>query len=161
MASKEILYVAHGGDDLNDGLSYAMYLAKTMGTDLQVMVINSRTASERFDDAMTAVTFAEHGERESAIEALDGGVPTPVDETAAQYATVRDRCRAEGITVRILTGPANTVSAVSQVVSPKSRFEMVLLSPGLTKRRSVRNSLLDVLPRPVVTMMADHAGVAG
>ncbi|MGW8273325.1 MAG: hypothetical protein ACWGN7_08050 [Thermodesulfovibrionales bacterium] len=109
---------------------------------------------EKFQDAMSAVTFAEAGEPETARSLLvgepqeDGGIPG-IDN-------LQRRCDAVGIRLRSYSIALSPVDAVREFLKLKKGIDMVLLSPGITSRGKVRarelTRLMRTASRPVVTM---------
>jgi len=149
MTKKEILYAAYKDEPMEEGLSYAIYLAGLLGDELRVVLLERRSFREKFDDLMTAITFAEANEHESAREALSGREEG--GDTAAIHALLKDRCSEAGINVNIHTGFSDTVMAVKDFLQ-KRKIDMVLLSPELTRSGHVLKRLVKTSPRPVVTM---------
>src|SRR5659263_741494 len=70
MSKQEILYVAYRDEPLEDGVSYAMYLANLLGETLRVVLLRPSGIGRKFNDLMTAVTFAEANEPDTARESM-------------------------------------------------------------------------------------------
>lgn len=150
MKRKEILYVTYNDEPLDEGFSYAIYLAGLLGEKLRVVLLNRN--GNRLEDMMTAVAFAEANEPETAREVLSG---QGGDSTSLQNYVV-ERCRDEGIKVNVHSGLDATVSVIRNFISQKN-IDLVLLSPFVTGSRNILNKLLKTSPRPVVTMARDVA----
>ena len=59
MKGKELLFVTYHDEKSDEGLSYAIELAKTMNDKVGILLLYKRKVLEKFEDMMTAVTFAE------------------------------------------------------------------------------------------------------
>ena len=70
MSKQEILYVAYRDEPLEEGVSYAMYLASMLGETLRVVLLSPSGIGRKFNDLMTAVTFAEANEPDTAREIM-------------------------------------------------------------------------------------------
>jgi hypothetical protein len=151
MKGKEILFVAYMDENLEEGLPYAIYLAGMLGQKLRILLIDKRDIRERFDDLMTAITFAEANEHETAKQVMAGGSRAGRD-TAAIHVYLQERCSGAGVRASIHTGLADTVSAVKDLLKEKSRIDMVLLSPNVTRSGNILSRLVKASSRPVVTM---------
>lgn len=148
MASrKELLFVTRRDEDFDDGLSYAIYLAEMLGEDLKVLLISGKNLGEKFSDLMTAVTFAEAGEHETARRIVKG------DEVEADaiYESLRQRCEGARVSVDIRSSSKDVVAAVTDFLKKEKGVDMVLVSPSITKDKSI-SKLVKNASRPVVTM---------
>ncbi|MGW8273330.1 MAG: hypothetical protein ACWGN7_08080, partial [Thermodesulfovibrionales bacterium] len=63
---ERLLFATRGGDDCENGFAYVLELSKTLKAGISVLLIYPRKMSERFDDVMSAVTFAEAGDHDTA-----------------------------------------------------------------------------------------------
>jgi len=57
MKRNQLLFVTYHDENFEEGLSYALDLAKTMNDGIEVLLLYKRKALEKFEDMMTAVTF--------------------------------------------------------------------------------------------------------
>jgi|Deesub1362A_J573_1020465.scaffolds.fasta_scaffold00093_111 hypothetical protein len=159
MKEKEILFVTYMDETLEEGLSYAIYLASMLGQKLRILLINKRNIGEMFEDLMTAITFAEANEHETARQVMSGSARSGKD-TAAVHAYLQERCNGAGIRASIHTGLMDTVSAVKDLLKEKSRIDMVLLSPNVTRSGNILSRLMKASSRPVVTMAQQRRQVS-
>ncbi len=70
MKRNQLLFVTYHDENFDDGLSYALDLAKTMNDGIEILLIYKRKVLEKFDDMMTAITFAEAGMHKTAREMI-------------------------------------------------------------------------------------------
>lgn len=153
---KQLLFVTYESEEMDEGLSYAIDLAKTMDKDISILIANNRKSlRERFDVLMTAVTFAEADEHESARQAMAEGKST--EDTAQRSAgLLAEKCRESGVSVNVHSAAADLFPAIKDFLGQKSGIDMVLLSPSITDNGNVSarelNKLVRTASRPVVTM---------
>lgn len=149
MSKQEILYVAYRDEPLEDGVSYAMYLANMLGETLRVVLLSPSGIGRKFNDLMTAVTFAEANEPDTAREIMsDEGDGR---QAASIQSYLMRKCEDEGIEASVHIGLDATVKVVMTFLRQK-KVDLVLLSPSVTDSRSLLNKLIKFSPRPVITM---------
>lgn len=148
MSKQEILYVAYRDEPLDNGISYATYLANLLGETLRVVLLSRNGVGKRFNDLMAAVTFAEANEHETAREFLAGN--DGKDATSIQKYLI-EKCNDEGVEATVHIGLEATVAVILNFVRSK-KIDMVLLSPAVTDSRTIMNKLVKISPRPVITM---------
>jgi len=149
MSKQEILYVAYKDEPLDEGISYALYLSGLLGETLRVVLLSRSGIGRKFNNLMSAVTFAEANERDTAREMLtDGG---DVRESASIQNYVTQKCEEEGIEATVHIGLEATVAVIMNFLRQK-KIDMVLLSPSVTESRSMLNKVVKFSPRPVITM---------
>ncbi|MEJ2183413.1 MAG: universal stress protein [Nitrospirota bacterium] len=146
---KEILYVAYRDESLEEGISYALYLAGQMDAGLRIVLLSRNGFGGKFHNVMDAVAFAEASEHETARRMFAG--EEDGDDAASIQSYLVERCSREGIKANVHIGLEGTVSVVQEFLKRK-RIDLVLLSPAVTGSRNILNRLLRNSPRPVVTM---------
>lgn len=108
MGKRQLLFVTYRDENIEEGGMYAIELAKAMYEDITLLLVEKRDSIlNKLGNMMTAASFAEAGEQETAREILSQGAVRerhPVDtvanlmtavafaeageqETARQYAT--------------------------------------------------------------------------
>jgi len=152
MKKKEILFVTYHNEKFEEGLSYAIYLAGTLSMDLNVLLLGNR--SERFDDLMTAVTFAEAGEHKTALDYIKGPDPAFI------HIRIKDECDKAGIKSSVHTRLSGSSSVVKDFLGKLSIY-MVLLSPSLTRDGALLKNLVKESSHPVVTLLQESSMEAG
>lgn len=163
MRGKQLLFVTYHDENFDEGLSYAVELAKTMKDSIEILMIYKRKAVEKFEDMMTAVTFAEAGEHKTAREMIGEDYKTKNEDYDKKIALIEENCRKSGVAVDFSTAAMDVVSAIKNLLRQNSRIDMVLLSPSITNDDHITSKMLNKLvktaSRPIVTM-AKQAHVA-
>jgi hypothetical protein len=149
---RDILFVTDRFDDSDGGLSYAFDLARMMDKGIAVLLLRKERLMNRFETLMSAVTFAEAGEHETAREIMEN------DEGATSKGgrprTLEEVCADSGLPTQIASGNGDMVAAVGSYLKSNRNVEMVLLSPSITEDGGSRDfkRLLSTVSRPIVTL---------
>jgi hypothetical protein len=154
---KQLLFVTYEGEDMDEGLNYAIDLAKTMDKDISILIANNkRTFRERLDDLMTAVTFAEANDHDGAREFMAQAEAAAGETPEKKAGLLAEKCKESGVSVNVHSATADLFSAIKDFLGQKSGIDMVLLSPSITDNGNVSarelNKLVRTASRPVVTM---------
>ena len=152
---KNLLFVTYHDEDCDEGLSYAIDLAKIMGEGITILMVYKNKLMKKFDDLMTAITFAEAGEDEIAKSImLDSKKEADRPEEKLNF--LIEKCRESGVDVNVQTESKDLVSAVKDFLGKKTTIDMVLLSPCVTDNGNVTakelQKLVKTVSRPIVTM---------
>jgi len=163
MKRNQLLFVTYHDENFEDGLSYALDLAKTMNDGIEILMIYKRKVLEKFDDMMTAITFAEAGEQQTAREMISEDYKKKNEDYEKKIATIKEKCTKSGIAVDFSTAAMDAISAIKNILRQNAKIDMVLLSPSVTNDGNVNakvlNKLVKTASRPIVTM-AKQASVA-
>lgn len=156
MKEKQLLFVTYHDENPDEGLSYAVDLAKTMNDGIEILLIYRRKVLEKFDDMMTAITFAEADMPKTAREMISDDYKKKNEDYEKKVEALKEKCRKAGVTVGVSTAAADTVSAIKNLLRQNTRIDMVLLSPSITNNGNVTskelNKLVKTASRPIVTM---------
>ena len=156
MREKQLLFVTYHDENLDEGLSYALDLAKTMNDSIEILVVYKRKVLEKFEDMMTAITFAESDMHMTAKEMISADYEKNNENYETRIALLEERCKRSGIRVSISTAASDVVSAIKNILRQNVRIDMVLLSPSITNSGNVTskviNKLVKTASRPIVTM---------
>lgn len=156
MGKKQLLFVTYHDENLEAGLSYAMDLAKTMDEDISILMIYRRKVMEKFEDYMTAVTFAEEGEFKTARELISEDLKERNESYEEKVRLLTGRCRESGIAANVNTAASDVISAIRNLLRQNTKIDMVLLSPSVTHDGHITtkelNRLVKTASRPIVTM---------
>lgn len=156
MGKKQLLFVTYHDENLEAGLSYAMDLAKTMDEDISILMIYRRKVMEKFEDYMTAVTFAEEGEFKTARELISEDLKERNESYEEKVRLLMGRCRESGIAADVNTAASDVISAIRNLLRQNTKIDMVLLSPSVTHDGHITakelNRLVKTASRPIVTM---------
>ncbi|MBP1746093.1 MAG: hypothetical protein H6Q54_708 [Deltaproteobacteria bacterium] len=158
---RNLLFVTYREDDFGDGLSYALDLAKMMDKGIAILLVHKKKLSKRFEDLMTAITFAEANEHETAREEMQGSGSAGSGNELQHL--LREKCNHSGISTSIYSAVNDTGSALKDFLKKNNNVEMVLLSPSITDNGNMTSrelkQLVRTASRPIITM-AKHAHVA-
>ncbi len=163
MKERLLLFVTYHDENLEEGLSYALELAKTMNDGIEILLVYKRKVFEKFEDMMTAVTFAEADLHKTAKEIISDDYKKRNEDYEKKIDQLKEKCRKAGVAVSVATAATDTVSAIKNLLRQNIRIDMVLLSPSITNDGNVTSKVLNKLvktaSRPVVTM-AKNANIA-
>jgi len=152
---KNLLFVSYQDEDCDEGLSYAIDLAKMMNEDLAILLVNKKGLWQRFDNLMTAITFAEANEHDTAREILADDNAKD-EHSKEKSASLIERCNKSDVNVSVRVTETDVVSAVKGLLAQQAGIDMVLLSPSVTNNGNVSakelNKLVKTASRPIVTM---------
>lgn len=151
---RNLLFVTTQDGSGDDGLPYVLNLARITQKGISVLLLCKSGLSERFGDWMTAVTFAEANEHETAREAVKrsarDGVP------GKKMVDIRERCTESGIAASIYTSSDDISSALKNLLRRDRSIDLVLLSPNITFNGRLRTrdlkKLLRAVSMPIVTL---------
>jgi len=153
---KQLLFVTYHDENFEEGLSYAIDLAKTMNDGIALLMLYNRKVTERINDLMTAGTFAEINEHKTAREMLIEDYKKNSDDYERKLALLKEKCEKSGVAVQVSAAAMDAASAIENLLKQNEKIDMVLLSPNVTDHRSVTakklNRLVKTCSRPVVTM---------
>lgn len=151
---RNLLFITYRDDDLDDGLSYALDLARMMDRGIDVLLLQKRKLSQKFESLMTAITFAEADDHKTAKHVMKvegaGHVQDSLNDRIAE------KCSGSGIPASITSALTDTASALGDFLKQKNNIDMVLLSPGITDNGNISSrelqKIVKTASRPIVTM---------
>jgi hypothetical protein len=164
MAKRRLLFVTYRDENLEEGISYAIELAKAMYEDITLLLVQKRSNfMDRFETLMTAVTFGEAGEHDAARLTMAGS-PDSADRAKKLLANVAAKCWKEGINVQVQDTDKDAVSGIRSYLREHTGIDKVVLSPRITETGNVTakdlNRLVRTASRPIVTMTRQALGTA-
>jgi hypothetical protein len=165
MGKRQLLFVTYGGENLEEGVSYAIELAKAMYEDITLLLVKKPTnLLDKLGNLMTAVSFAEADEHETAREIMAGDSIEKQAGYDGKLAELMARCKQEGISVNVQRTDLDTVSGIRSYLKNNSGIDKVVLSPVMTESGIVTskdlNRLVRTASRPIVTMTRQACAVA-
>jgi hypothetical protein len=157
MGKRQLLFVTYGDENLEEGVSYAIELAKAMYEDITLLLVQKKSnLMEKLGNLMTAVSFAEADEHETARQIMAGGSPDAQERVQRKLAELADRCKREGIQVDVQHTGLDAVSGIRTFLKGHTGIDKVVLSPVVTEAGNVTakdlNRLVRTASRPIVTM---------
>jgi hypothetical protein len=163
MGKRQLLFVTYRDENLEEGVSYAIELAKAMYEDITLLLVQKkRNLVDKFETLMTAVTFAEAGEHDTAREIMAGS-PEAAERSQKKLAALMEKCAKEGITAQVRDTDQDAVSGIRSYLRDHTGIDKVVLSPAITEAGKVTakdlNRLVRTSSRPIVTMTRQAAAV--
>jgi hypothetical protein len=157
MGEKQLLFVTYNESDFDEGLSYAIDLAKTMDERMAILLVHGKKIRRKFEKLVTAVAFAEANEHEKAAEFMRESKGNSDD---GEYNAIPDilvkECHKSGISAKVYTTMRDTVSAITDFLNSKTGIDMVLLNPNVTNNGHLSskelNRLVKTTPNSIVTI---------
>lgn len=150
---KQLLFVTYHNDDFDEGLSYAIDLAVAMNEDLTILLAHKNKFLQKFEEIMSAISFAEADEHETARKILSVDPSRPFGK---KFSAFTAKCRDAGIIAKIYTVAQDAATAIKVFLKQKNHIDIVLLSPNVTEKGNISSGELQRLvrtaSRPVVTM---------
>ncbi len=158
MGKRQLLFVTHRNENITEGVSYAIELAKAMDEDIMILFVQKRTnpnLSSEFENLMAAVTFAEAGEHDTAKQIVSESPRCLEEVSNDELVTVFNECIREGVQVTVHTSPLDAISGIRILLKEQWGIDKVVLSPAITagniSSRDMKR-LVRKISRPVVTM---------
>ncbi len=153
MGKRQLLFVTYRDENLEEGVSYAIELAKAMYEDITLLFVQKQSSlMDKLGNMMTAVSFAEAGEHDTARQIMNeekGVYEKEID------AVVR-KCLEQGIHANVHATSLNAISGIRKFLKEHSGIDKVVLSPAITEAGNVTskdlNRLVRTASRPIVTM---------
>jgi hypothetical protein len=164
MGKRQLMFVTYRDENLEEGVSYAIELAKAMYENITLLLVKKRTnLMDRFGDLMTAVTFAEADEHATAKGIMTDRTDRNESAYEAALAGLVEKCRKEGVEVSIEKTDLDVVSGIRTFLKNHTGIDKVVLSPAVTGSDNVSskdlNRLVRTASRPIVTMTRQACAV--
>jgi hypothetical protein len=164
MGKRQLLFVTYRDENLEEGISYAIELAKAMYEDITLLFVQKQSSfMDKLGNMMTAVSFAEAGEHDTAQQIMnESGQVNGVYEKEVD--TVVKKCLNEGIQANVHASSLDAISGIRKFLKEHAGIDKVVLSPAITEAGNVTskdlNRLVRTASRPIVTMTRQACAVA-
>src|ERR1700690_244045 len=99
--NKQLLFVTYPNEEMDEGLSYAVDLARTMNEGITVLLVKKEKLMKKIEDMMAAVAFAEEDDHDTARQFVSGPGSEPNAEKNLR--TIREKCMEVGVNLNIHT----------------------------------------------------------
>ncbi len=166
MEKRQLLFVTHRNENITEGISYAIELAKAMDEDIMILFVRQRTCiNGKFENLMSAVTFAEAGEHDTAKKMVSEGPRFPDEASRRELALILDKCMNVGVQVSVHTSSLDVLVGIRSFLKKQWGIDRVVLSPAITTDDAISSKdmmrLVRSISLPVVTMTRQSFAVAG
>lgn len=157
MNKRQLLFVTYRDENVDEGISYTIELAKAMLEDIVVLLVRKKeTLKEQFDTLMTGVAFAEAGEQETAREIVSGAerdMPAIVKSKTTEMVLQSSKA---GVHLEVMDTDKDVVAGIRSYLRDASNIDKIVLSPAVTESEMLTtrdlNRLVRTASRPIVTM---------
>ena len=157
MNKRQLLFVTYQDEHLDEGLSYAIELAKAMIEDIVLLLVQKKdTVKEKFEDLMAGVAFAEEGEHETArliAAGADRNLPAEIHSKVTEMVLASSKA---GVHLEVKDANQDVIAGIRSLVKSNPNIDKVVLSPAITESEVLTtrelNRLVRTASRPVVTM---------
>ena len=157
MGKRQLLFITYYSKNFDEGLSYVIDLAKIMNRGITALMIYKKSLTEKFEDLMTAVTFAEANEHDAARMFITEDFKKIEGNADGKIAYLFKSCRESGVDADIYITKKDITTAIKDFLELKTSIDMVLLSPSVTNNEGVSakelKRLVKTVSRPIVTMV--------
>jgi hypothetical protein len=157
MSKRQLLFVTYEDENLDEGLSYAIELAKAMSEDIVLLVVRKTDSlTRKFEDLMAGVAFAEAGECETAREIVAGKAKAAPTDYSGKIAELVVRASKAGVHLSTEHSDKDVIYGIRTYLRAHSGIDKVVLSPAVTESEVLTTKELSRLvrnaSRPIVTM---------
>jgi len=118
MGKRQLLFVTYRDENLEEGVSYAIELAKAMYEDITLLFVQKQsTLMDKFENMMTAVSFAEAGEHDTARQIMTNGSQGMKEVYEKELDAIVKRCLQEGIQVNVHSTGLDAISGIRTLLN--------------------------------------------
>jgi hypothetical protein len=152
----KLLFVTYKDNHEGEGLSYVIELAKTLNKDLTIFLIWKRKLSKRIENVLTAATFAEADEHETARQIMTGDPRKGNGKGDPKLEPFVGKCHESGIEVDIQSFQQDVFPTLKNYFKRRNGVDIVLLGPNVAEAGNIKTGelkrLANTISRPVVTI---------
>jgi hypothetical protein len=157
MNKRQLLFVTYRDEQVDEGISYAIELAKAMIEDIVLLLVRKKTTfTQRVSDLMAGAAFAEEGEHETARELAAGerrDLPAAIGGKITEMIVASSKA---GVYLEVQSTEKDVVAGIRSFLKGNTIVDKVVLSPAVTESEVLTtrelNRLVRTASRPVVTM---------
>ena len=165
MGKRQLLFVTYRDENLEEGISYAIELAKAMYEDITLLFVQKQSSlMDKLGNMMTAVSFAEAGEHDTAQQIMNESIKAVKGVYEKEVDAVVKKCLQEGIQANVHASSLDAISGIRKFLKEHAGIDKVVLSPAITEAGNLTskdlNRLVRTSSRPIVTMTRQACAVA-
>lgn len=157
MNRKQLLFVTYLDEQVDEGISYAIDLARAMVEDIVLLLVRKeKTISGHLNDLMAGVAFAEAGDPETAVQVAAGNdrdLPELVNRKITEMIVASSKA---GVQLEVRNAEKDLISGIRTFLKGNRTVDKVVLSPAVTESEALTtrdlNRLVRTASRPIVTM---------
>ena len=152
--SEKILFVTKGGDGCDEGFPYALELAKSINSDIAVMIAADKGMLLDYEEIMTSIAFAEEGDHNTIRGLLENHKRQAVEAVKRILIEVKDTHAGRDLRLSFRVSDSDVVSGIKDFIKDNSTIDMVLLSPALTRKKGGIDikKMIKSVSKPIVTI---------
>jgi len=152
----KVLFVTRGGEDCDEGFSYVLELAKTLGAGIEVLIIYPSRMTNSFDDIMMAATYAEAGDLKTIQTMVDDEQEKFRELVARKISALALSSGSQETRVDLVCHSADgdLTATIKNHLKNRPYIDMVLLSPSLSENKKSFDirKLLKNISKPIVNI---------
>lgn len=150
----KVLFVTRGGEDCDEGFSYVLELAKTLGAGIEVLIIYPSRMTNSFDDIMMAATYAEAGDLKTIQTMVDGEQEKFRELVASKISALVSRSQETKVDLVCHSADGDLTATIKNHLKNRPYIDMVLLSPSLSENKKSFDirKLLKNISKPIVNI---------
>jgi hypothetical protein len=152
----KLLFVTYKDNHEDEGLSYVIELAKTLNKDLTIFLIWKRKLSKKIESVLTAATFAEADEQETAKEIITGDTRKRNGSGDPKLEPFVGKCHESGIEVDVQSSQQDVFPTLKNYFKRRNGVDIVLLGPNVAETGNIKTGelkrLANTISRPIVTI---------
>jgi hypothetical protein len=131
----KILFVTKGGEQCDDGFSYALELAKTLNVAIEILIMQSTHLATQFENIMAAAAFAEAGDLKTVKEIMESEQETCREKLNNKIAELTRKPEKTEINMYCNTAGGDVAAAIKVFLKDRPNIDMVLISPSLSENK--------------------------
>lgn len=152
----KLLFVTYKDNHEDEGLSYVIELAKTLNKDLTIFLIWKRRLSKKIEEVLTAATFAEADEHETARQMITADHGKGNGKGDPKLEPFVGKCHESGIEVDIQSFQQDVFPTLKSYFKRRNGIDIVLLGPNVAGAGNITTGelkrLANTISRPIVTI---------
>ena len=148
----KILFVTKGGEQCDEGSSYALELARTLNAGMEILIMNSSHSATEFEDIMAAAAFAEEGDLKTMKEILESEQIACRKKLEEKINGLIRSSKETAVELSCHLSTGDVSAAIKGHLKNRPDIAMVLLSPSLAdNRKSLKiKKLIKAISKPIV-----------